>query len=236
MRPIIVASVIVMFVMPCIASPARAEDRGGARRESHVARDGGHRPAAAPRTAVASRAGVVPRAVVAPRVVGRPRIVGVAPVRFFRPYYAFRPRVSLGFGLIAGYPVAYPYYYPYAYPYPYAAYPPAPYGYPSYPYPAQSPSSGYPAPGYPPNSVGVQPGTANSAGLSFEITPNDAEVYVDGSDVGPVSSFGPASEPLSVTPGRHHVEIRRQGYQTIALDVDALAGQVIPYQGSMQPY
>jgi hypothetical protein len=59
-------------------------------------------------------------------------------------------------------------------------------------------------------------------------------VYIDESDVGPVSNYGPMSQPLTVTPGRHHVEIRRDGYQTLTFEVDAIAGQVIPYQGTMQ--
>jgi hypothetical protein len=149
----------------------------------------------------------------------------VAPYRFARPYYAFRPRVSLGFGLWVGYPVAYPYYYnPYAYAYPYPyPYPPPPYGYPTQP-------SAYP----PAGAVGVQPGTTSGAGLSFEITPVDADVYLDGAYVGRVSNFGPLSQPLSVTPGRHHIELRRAGYQTLSFDADIAPGQVIPYQGEMQ--
>jgi len=81
------------------------------------------------------------------------------PVRFYRPYYAFRPRLSLGFGLWVGFPIAYPYYYGYydpfyAYGYPYPAYgypyPYAPYGtvYPGS-YPAYPPAASYPAPAYP---------------------------------------------------------------------------------------
>jgi hypothetical protein len=83
--------------------------------------------------------------------------------------------------------------------------------------------------------VTVQPGTTTGAGLSFEITPVDADVYVDGTYVGRVSNFGPQSPPLSVAPGRHLIEIRRAGYQTLSFDADIAAGQVIPYQGAMQP-
>jgi hypothetical protein len=80
----------------------------------------------------------------------------------------------------------------------------------------------------------VQPAATNNAGVSFEITPADADVYIDGSYVGRVSDFGPQSEPLGLTPGRHHIEIRRSGYQTMSFDTDAVAGEVIPYQGTMQ--
>jgi hypothetical protein len=31
----------------------------------------------------------------------------IAPRRFYRPYYVFRPRFSIGFGILAGYPVPY---------------------------------------------------------------------------------------------------------------------------------
>jgi hypothetical protein len=188
-------------------------------------------------------------------VVGRsvPRGIGprgvprgiVAPVRFYRPYYAFRPRLSLGFGLWAGFPIAYPYsygyydpyYYPYSYPNPYPAYP-----YPAYPYPASPyPSTGYPAnpsSTYPPapGSIGVQPGQSqnNMGGVSFEITPSTAEVFIDVSYVGTVGEFTPTTQPLGLTPGRHQMEIRAPGYRTMNFDVDIVAGQVIPYQGTME--
>jgi hypothetical protein len=173
-----------------------------------------------------------------------------SPVRFYHPYYSFRPRFSLGFGLWVGYPVpyAYSYYdpfygYPYADPYPSTVYPTNPY--PAYP-PTNYPQSAYPqsapygqtAP-YPqtvpdPNSIGVQPGQGNVGGLSFDLTPSDAEVSVDGNFVGPVDQFTPSSQPLGLSAGRHRVEVNAPGYQTISFDVNIVAGQVLPYQGSME--
>jgi hypothetical protein len=38
-----------------------------------------------------------------------------------------------------------------------------------------------------------------------------------------------------MTPGRHHIEIRRSGYQDLVIDADVHVGEVVPYQGSMQP-
>jgi hypothetical protein len=181
-----------------------------------------------------------------PRVIG-PRAVRVAPVRFFRPYYVFRPRLSLGFGLWAGFPITYgdPYYNPYYVPYGYSysnPYPAYPYPYPVTSYPTYSPSgypsSIYPQSAYPPpaGSVGVQPGQnqANTGGMSFEITPSTAQAFVDGSYVGTVGDFVATTQPLGLTPGRHRIEIRAPGYQTISFDADIVAGQVIPYQGVMQ--
>jgi hypothetical protein len=81
--------------------------------------------------------------------------------------------------------------------------------------------------------MNVQPGGA-TGGLSFEMSPAEAEVFVDGQDYGPVSSFTPRSQPLSLTPGRHRVELRAQGYETMMFDADVVAGQVIPYQGTLQ--
>ena len=142
----------------------------------------------------------------------------VAPRRFYRPYYVFRPRFNLGFGIWAGYPVTYydPYYYPYD----------------DY-YPSASVAPGYPAP--PQGSVSVQPDQANMGGLSFSITPDTAEVYVDGNYFGEVGQFTAASQPLGLPAGRHHVELRESGFQVTSFDVDIVAGQVIPYQGQLQP-
>jgi len=171
----------------------------------------------------------------------------VAPVRFYRPYYTFHPHLSVGFGLYVGYPFAYSYafYNPFYSPYGYAA----PYAYPPYPYPAPSPAyppaSAYPsgsysssAPQSPQASIGVQPGQqqqpGNEGGLSFDITPADAQLFIDGTLVGTVGQFTPTSQPLGLTAGRHHVEVRAQGYQSMTFDADIIAGQVIPYQGTMQ--
>jgi hypothetical protein len=164
---------------------------------------------------------------------------------FSRPYYSFRPRVSLGFGLWMGYPVAYPYYYdnPYGYA---TAYPPAePYAYEAAPYggsgyPPAYESSGQGDPqGYPQQqsapSVGVQRGgQAAMGGISFEITPDSATVLVDGTYMGTAGQFGPSAEPLGLNTGRHHVEVRAAGYRTVSFDADVQAGQVLPYQGTLQ--
>jgi len=197
---------------------------------------------------------------VAPRIGTRG--VYIAPTRFYRPYYSFRPRFSIGFGIWVGYPIAYSYpyyygYYPYGYdpyypydrsypyPYPYSAYgPPSPYSYqapyPSSAYPpADYPQSSAPQTGYydqnaPQGTVIARPGTS-SGSISFEISPSTAEVYIDATYVGRVSDLGPTSQPIALTPGRHRVEIRASGYQTLSIDADVTAGQVIPYQGQMQP-
>ena len=57
---------------------------------------------------------------------------------------------------------------------------------------------------------------------------------MDGQYVGLVSSFSRTTQPLTLTPGRHHVEIRAVGYQMMAFDTDVPPGQVVPYQGTLQ--
>jgi hypothetical protein len=69
--------------------------------------------------------------------------------------------------------------------------------------------------------------------MSFEITPGDAQVYVDGQYVGTVNQFTPTSQPLGLTAGRHHVQIGAPGYRTMEFDVNILAGDVLPYQGAL---
>lgn len=175
---------------------------------------------------------VVRPVIVSPRVVVAPRVV--RPYGYSRPYYTFRPRAPLGFGVWIGYPVVYP---TYAYPVPV----PYPAPYPVYAPPYPPATYGYPAGGYPP--AYSQPGAAvtaapaaNVGGLSFEFSPSDAAVYVDGQYVGTVAQFTSTSQPLSLNPGRHHVEIQAQGYVPLAFDADIVAGEVIPYQGSLRPY
>jgi hypothetical protein len=164
---------------------------------------------------------------------------------FYRPYYSFRPRVSLGFGLWMGYPVSYPYYYdsPYGYanpsvdPYAYEAAPS--YGYPAQPYGSSNQSLDYPTSNYPsqqPPAIDMQRGGEQSApgGISFEITPDSAAVFVDGTYMGTAGEFGSSAEPLGLNIGRHHVEVRASGYRSMTFEADVRPGQVIPYQGTLQ--
>jgi hypothetical protein len=215
------------------AAPALAQHRGGGRTEGHAqARSysgSGYRGGAVVRSA--------PR-VYAPRAYyGRPyygRTYYARPY-YARPYYTFRPHVSLGFGLWLGYPVAYPPYYATPYPaYP-SAYPVDPYAY------QQSPSYGVQgAPAYPQNGYqqnGYQSGASqptNRGGISFAITPEDAQIFVDGNYVGTAGEFGPDQRPLDLSVGRHRVEVRAQGYRAMSIDADVRAGQVLPYQGTLE--
>jgi hypothetical protein len=134
-------------------------------------------------------------------------VVPVVP--YYHPYYTFRPRYTIGFGIFLGYPVAYPYVY----------------GYPTYIYGGGS---------YSPYTD-VAPAPNAYGGISFDITPADADVYVDGSYVGRAGDFSPMYQPLTVTPGHHQVELDAPGSQPLVFDVDIQPGQVLPYRGALQP-
>ena len=146
-----------------------------------------------------------------------------------------------------GYPAYPPSAYPPAYPpgaYP-PSYPPAT-SYPTYPqgspYPTYPQGSQYPGnqqgsyPGYPQGSVNAAPDAQAIGGISFEFSPANAAIYVDGQYVGPVSNFTPSSAPLSLAPGRHNVQLQAPNYVSLTFDVDIVAGEVIPYRGSLRPY
>ena len=77
----------------------------------------------------------------------------------------------------------------------------------------------------------VTPG--RTGGISFDIQPSNAEVYVDGQYFGTVSNYTPRTQPLALAPGRHRVEIRAQGRQNMTFDAEIQAGQVTPYQGTL---
>jgi hypothetical protein len=131
---------------------------------------------------------------------------------YSRPYvvrpYAFRPRLRIGLGLFVGYPV------PYAY---------------AYPYPV--PVYGYAAPASP---VVVGPGTTAYGGVSLEITPGDASVYVDGGYAGLVQDFDGTRQTLTLVNGRHKIEISAPGYEPMTFDVDVQPGEIIPYRGDLE--
>ena len=108
--------------------------------------------------------------------------------------------------------------YPYAYPYPVPAY-----SYPEYPT-------------YAPPAPVVTQGNQAYGGVSFEITPSDATVTVDGAYVGTVIDFYDPARPLCLTTGTHHVVVDAPGYQPIAFDVNIVPGEGIPYRGDLQAF
>jgi hypothetical protein len=127
--------------------------------------------------------------------------------RYYRPYYGYEPRVYVPRPYRPGFSLGFGIFFGHPFPYRYGYLAP-PYGY----------------------SVGVAYG-----GVSFGITPGDAAVYVDGNYVGIAATFGGAAQPLALTAGPHRIELQAPGYVPTVFDVNILPGQIIPYQGSLEP-
>lgn len=92
---------------------------------------------------------------------------------------------------------------------------------------------------YDPYVVG-QPGYVRPympyGGVSFDVEPRDAELWVDGEYVGRVSDYSSYDPPLTLVAGRHHIELTGGSYRSLAFDITVIAGQVIPYQGTLPYY
>jgi PEGA domain-containing protein len=153
-----------------------------------------------------------------PRYIS-PRIVGVYPYHPY--YYPFRPGITVGFYAGFGYGYGYPYGYPY--PYPYYGYPyGAPYG---YPYASSGYGYGYGDPA-PQSYLSAQPGVAYG-GIRIEGAPRDAQVFADGNYVGVAEDFDGPVKHLNLPAGSHQIEIRANGAQPIAFDVNVQGGQTV---------
>jgi PEGA domain len=118
-------------------------------------------------------------------------------------YPVYRSSVFVGVGI--GYPgYFYPWFYPW-YPYPYGVYGPyTPYGF----YAPYGPYGPYGFYGY---------GRFDdfTAELRLEVTPREAEVFVDGYSAGTVDDFDGTFQRLRMRPGAHEITIYLSGYHAV---------------------
>jgi PEGA domain-containing protein len=105
---------------------------------------------------------------------------------YYDPFF-YHPYWSWGLGFSFGYGYGYPYG-----PYPYGPYP---YAYGAYPY------YGY----YDPTGA-----------ARLQVTPRDAEVYVDGNFAGVVDDYDGVLQRLRVLQGEHELEFYREGYKSVS--------------------
>jgi hypothetical protein len=77
--------------------------------------------------------------------------------------------------------------------------------------------------------VPYAPGTFG--GITFQISPVDAAVFVDGVYAGLVEDFTPVEAPLPLTVGVHRIELRAPGYRVELFDVVVTLGLVTPLSG-----
>jgi len=189
-----------------VSAPAFAQERDNHRREA--AREAQQGRAAQPAPEAQQGRAAQPAPSRSPEQYAyTPRVY--APRSYYRPY-VFRPRVSIGFGIFAGYPV------PYAWRY----------SDPIYVY-------GYHAPRAP---VYFTPGMSLYGGVALEMSPYDADVFVDGGYAGKVADFDGTTQPLTLAAGTHRIEVQASGYAPLVFDVVVEGGQVIPYRGDLRPY
>jgi hypothetical protein len=146
----------------------------------------------------------------APRIDDQAKPRAFLPHRHYpRPYFVFRPQYWLGLGFYVGYPVPYPWWF----------------GNPEYVFRGSYPLA-------PP----LPPPMAAYGGISLIVDPDTATVVVDGVEVGLARDFSATEQPLTLLPGRHHIELFAPCLQSLAFDVDVIAGQVIPFRGVLQRY
>jgi hypothetical protein len=174
------------------------------------------------------------------RPIARPQPIVSSPRRPIRRHGRgradFKPRFNVGSGIVVGYPVIYPYAYPYdpfspSYPPSYAAASPAPNTYSNV---DSLPSPGNVSAASPVSAAIACEASAPCGGISFDIGPASAQVFVDGVFAGLVEDFDASSEPLLLAPGSHYVEIRLAGYRTVSFDVTITSGEITPYQGTLE--
>ena len=144
---------------------------------------------------------------------------------YYRPYGSYYRPYYYPYSRYYGYPYyGYPYYgsfsigigfgYPYFYPY-------APYGYGYYGYPYAA----YPYYGY----------YDGSASLRLQVTPRQAEVYVDGYYAGTVDDFDGTFQRLHLEPGEHDVQLYLPGHRNYTQKVYLQPAKTFSVKYAMEP-
>jgi hypothetical protein len=127
--------------------------------------------------------------------------------RYYAPYYPYYSGFAFSFGFGWGWPGYYGAYgYPYGYPYGYAYAPAYPY-YSSY----------------------------GAGSVRLQVTPRNAQVYLDGRLVGLVDDFDGSFQRLNAEPGQHEVQIYLDGYRSFSQKVLFTPGNTVNLAGALQP-
>ena len=71
--------------------------------------------------------------------------------------------------------------------------------------------------------------------LRLEVTPKDAQVYVDGSYAGVVDDFNGHFQHLNLPPGGHHIEVQAQGFAPLTFDTYIQPDHTTDYKGHLTP-
>jgi hypothetical protein len=73
------------------------------------------------------------------------------------------------------------------------------------------------------------------AQVPLDVTPRDAQVYVDRYPAGVVDDYDGVFQHLAMPPGAHFVEIRKIGYRSLAIELNLYPGESITYRRVMEP-
>ncbi len=152
-------------------------------------------------------------------------VVRVGPGRGYygRGYYrSYTPSFNLRF--FYGYPGYYGGY-GYGWPYSYNNYFYGSFGSPYYGYGGYYSPYGYGYSGYSGRPYG---------GVRIDVPERDAEVFVDGYFVGSVDDFDGRLQQANLESGPHHIEIQKEGFESISFDVNVEPGRTITYRGNMR--
>jgi len=80
---------------------------------------------------------------------------------------------------------------------------------------------------------------SDSGAVRIEVNPKesreDIQVYVDETHAGVVDDFDGFSQRLYLSPGKHEIEIRLDGYETLRLAILVSSGNTYHIRGEMEP-
>jgi hypothetical protein len=86
------------------------------------------------------------------------------------------------------------------------------------------PYSGWYGPPYPPYGY-VRTIPADWGGVELHVSPRKALVKVDGEGVGQARDYNSDYQPLWLKPGKHTLELSREGYETLKTRIDVAPGR-----------
>jgi PEGA domain len=79
--------------------------------------------------------------------------------------------------------------------------------------------------GYADGNVDVATRTSRYAVVKTDVSPEEAQVYLDGKYIGTADDFDGMPDYLYLGPGKYHLEFRLTNYETFATDLDVTRGQ-----------
>jgi len=77
--------------------------------------------------------------------------------------------------------------------------------------------------------------SGDTADIRLDVRPTWAQVFVDNAFVGTVDDYLHVLAGLNVHAGRHRLEFRAPGYETLVTDLDVTAGRIVTYRAELRP-